>query len=161
MLGFYNILFAQEDTKIGINFGSRGTTQGAFYDYSDPETINIKVAVWGYVRYPGRYIIPFGTTSRDLLSYAGGPDANALLEKLKIYRVDEEGKDKIIELNYNKLLWEDDASYPIENIELQAGDVLLVPGEPRLFFREYLSIILSITSTLISLSILILNISRR
>ena len=32
------------------------------YDYSDPSSINIKVSVWGFLKYPGKYIVPQYTT---------------------------------------------------------------------------------------------------
>jgi len=51
--------FAQnEGIQIGSNLSARQTSQGGYYDYSDPQAVNIKVAVWGWVRYPGKYIIP-------------------------------------------------------------------------------------------------------
>ncbi len=40
----------------------RRNIYGGYYDYSDPESINIKVSVWGFVKYPGRYVIPEQTT---------------------------------------------------------------------------------------------------
>ena len=47
----------QEDYQLGLNPRYLGQNQGAYYDYSDPEGLNIKVAVWVYVKYPGRVII--------------------------------------------------------------------------------------------------------
>ncbi|MBK6680959.1 MAG: hypothetical protein IPG53_13500 [Ignavibacteriales bacterium] len=50
---------------------------------------------------------------------------------------------------------------PIDTIPtLQPGDILLLKGEPRFFFRDYFSIGLQILSAAISLVILILNITR-
>ena len=48
--------FAQEDDyQVGLNPNLIWQNQGAFYDYSDPGGLNIRVSVWGYVKYPGRY----------------------------------------------------------------------------------------------------------
>jgi len=150
------------DTKIGVDYGSlKMNPQGAVYDYSDPQSVNIKVAVWGNVKFPGRYIVPDYTNVKDLLSYAGGPTENALLEDLRIYRTKEDSTQEFISLNYNDLLWSKNPKKVSDAVQIKAGDVLLAPGEPRWFTRDYLSISLSIISTLISLSILILNIVRK
>jgi len=155
--------FAQSnDTKIGVDYGSlKMNPQGAVYDYSDPQSVNIKVAVWGNVKFPGRYIVPEYTNAKDLLSYAGGPTDAALLEDLRIYRTKEDSSQEFIAINYNDLLWSKEPKKVQPAPKIKPGDVLLVPGEPRWFTRDYLSISLSIISTLISLSILILNIVRK
>ncbi|MFA4923629.1 MAG: SLBB domain-containing protein [Ignavibacteriaceae bacterium] len=155
--------FAQSnDTKIGIDYGNlRQYTQGGYYDYSDPQSVNIKVAVWGNVRFPGRYIVPEYTNAKDLLSYAGGPTDAALLEDLRIFRMKEDSTQEFISFNYNDLLWSKEPKKVPAPPQIKAGDVLLAPGEPRWYTRDYLSISLSVVSTLISLSILILNIVRK
>ncbi len=150
-----------DDIRIGADIRALRQTQGAFFDYSDPEAINIKVAVWGFVRYPGRYIIPSHSNVRDLLSYAGGPTDAANLDDLRIFRIEEDSTESLIKFDYNDMLWEKDFSKQIYTPELIPGDILLVPGEPRLYFKDYFSIVLSVVSTLISLSILILNIVRK
>ena len=72
---FTSFSFAQNDIQVGSNIDQqRINSSGALFDYSDPTTVNIKVAVWGFVKYPGRYIIPAYSNVNDLLSYAGGPD---------------------------------------------------------------------------------------
>ena len=120
-------------------------------------TMNIKVAVWGYVRYPGKYIVPIQTTPNDLLSLAGGPTTDAELEDLRLYRtVGSDSLQQMIKFDLNDLLWEKDLLSTNKNIpSLQAGDILLVPGAPRYFFKDWLSIGLSIFSALISLAILL------
>lgn len=161
VLGVQN--FAQSnDTKIGVDYGSlKYNPQGAVYDYSDPQSVNIKVAVWGNVKFPGRYIVPDYTNAKDLLSYAGGPTDAALLEDLRIYRIKEDSSQEFISLNYNDLLWSKEPKKVPAAPQIKAGDVLLAPGEPRWYSRDYLAISLSIVSTLISLAILILNIVRK
>ena len=163
LLLFGSLNYAQSnDTKIGIDYGSlKMNPQGAVYDYSDPQSINIKVAVWGNVKFPGRYIVPEYTNAKDLLSYAGGPTQDALLEELRIYRTREDSTQEFIPLNYNDLLWSKNPQKVPVAPQIKAGDVLLAPGEPRLYTKDYLSISLSIISTLISLSILIINIVRK
>lgn len=156
-------LFAQEgNIKIGADVSQFRNTQGGFFDYSDPEAVNIKVSVWGFVRYPGRYLVPSYINVRDLLSYAGGPTDEAHLDDLRLFRVNTDSSQSLIKFNYNDLLWGESLTNHKEKIPtLTVGDVLLVPGEPRMYFRDYFNMTLSVVSTLISLSILILNIVKK
>lgn len=149
----------QGDTRFGADPRNLQRSPGAFYDYSDPEGLNIKVSVWGFVRYPGQYMVPDYSSVMDLLSYAGGPSDDADLEDIRVYRVKSE-EQELIKFNYNDLLWEKEVKNISPKGDLLAGDVLILPGEPRLYFRDYMSITLSVVSTLISLSILILNIAK-
>ena len=82
---FLTPLSAQEDIQIGSQKYSRVTTSG-FFDFSDPTGINIKVQIWGYVKYPGFYVIPARSALNDLISLAGGPTQDALLEDVRILR---------------------------------------------------------------------------
>lgn len=148
------------DIQIGSSLNQFRQSQGAFYDYSDPETINIKVAVWGFVRFPGKYIIPMNSTVNDLLSFAGGPTDDAHLDQLKLIRTGEDSVHAVMDLQYKDIMWDDEVSRLGNNPSVSAGDILVVPGEQRLYFKDYLSLTLSVVSTLISLAILILNISK-
>ena len=153
-----------KDYELGTSniFGRSVQQQGGFFDYSDPETVNIKVSVWGFVRFPGRYLVPIYTTPADLISLAGGPTTDANLYDLRIYRVNKDSTQQLIKFSYNDLLWEKALSTGKRTIpKLDASDILLVPGEPKLFFRENFSIWMSVISALVSLSILVLNIVRK
>lgn len=159
-----NALQAQiKDYELGADvMGMRYQTQGGYFNYSDPEAVNIKVAVWGWVRYPGKYTVPSYTTVSDLLSLAGGPTDAADLEDLRIYRVNEDSTQSMIKFNYNDLLYESKLESRYRKVpKLDAGDILVIPGEPRLYFRDHFSIWMSLFSVLISLTILVLNIIRK
>ncbi|MDR3627826.1 MAG: SLBB domain-containing protein, partial [Ignavibacteriaceae bacterium] len=84
--------FAQNE---GVQLGSslnqlRQAPQGGFFDYSDPQAVNIKVAVWGWVKYPGRYVIPSYSSINDLISYAGGPTDAARMENIRLMRLNKD-----------------------------------------------------------------------
>lgn len=152
-------IYAQ-DIRIGAS-ENRYNPQGGFYDYSDPRYVNIMVNIWGYVRFPGKYYVPENSKVIDLLSYAGGPTPDAFLDDIRLYRgtTNTEGSIKI--LDFDELMNKENPK--VQNLEaplLLPGDIILVPGEPKLYFRDYVSIYTSITSVLISLSILILNIAK-
>lgn len=152
-------IYSQIDQQIGRTQGQFNYYGGNFYDYSDPATINIKVSIWGYVRSPGKYVVPIYTTVPDLMSYAGGPVDQSDLDDVRIYRINQDGKEELIQLNYTDLLHETELNNQKVNPNIKAGDILIIPGSPKYYFRDYLSISLSIFSALVSLTILILNIT--
>lgn len=162
ILGYISISAQVKDYELGADvLGLRNNPQGGYFNYSDPEAININVSVWGWVKYPGRYKVPIYTTAIDLLSYAGGPSDAADLQDLRIYRLNADSTQSMIKFNYNDLVYESKLESRYRKIpRLEAGDVLVIPGEPRLYFRDHFSIWMSVFSVLISLSILILNIVR-
>lgn len=162
---FFFILLASninaQDDSYQLGSYSTYRSQGGFYDYSDPKSVNFTVSVWGYVRFPGRYLVPISTTVSDLLSYAGGPNADAQLDDLRIYRKGNNSDDNLIKFTYNDLLWEDNIEFQKRYVpDLQANDILMVPGTQRYFFRDYLSIFLSFLSAISTVVILILNLTK-
>lgn len=158
---FSNFLFSQiSDVQVGSTVTTRTSASGAYYDYSEPTSINIKVAVWGYVRNPGRYVVPSGINLMELLSYAGGPTIDAKLEDLRLFRPKSGGDQEIISINYQNLLWGDAPKGIYEFPEVLPGDVILVTGEPRFFFKDYFTLTLQIISTLISLTLFIITLSK-
>jgi protein involved in polysaccharide export with SLBB domain len=153
------LVFGQNgDIQIGSSLNQLRQSQGALYDYSDPESVNIRVAIWGFVKFPGKYIIPINSTVNDLLSLSGGPTDDAHLNELKLIRIAEDSSQVVVDLSYEDVMWDKEVKVFSRNRQITAGDILVVPGEQRLYFRDYLTISLSVVSTLISLSILILNI---
>jgi len=151
--------FAQDDVQIGRNLSNRTQTQGGLFDYSDPSGINIKVQLWGYVKYPGYYVIPSNSNLNDIISFAGGPLEDAMLNDIRIYRKDEKGDSKMTKYNINDLLWNDSLTTQIIFPDLRAGDIVLVPSEPRYFVREDVQFYLSITLALASITALIISIT--
>src|SRR3989304_1945231 len=148
---------AQEDIQIGsLKYDQR--YQSGFFDFSDPTGINIKVQLWGYVKYPGYYIIPARSSANDLISLAGGPTQDALMEDIRILRTNLDSSNTIYRYNYNDLLWGDEFNEPIKFPRLYAGDMIIVPGEPRYFVSPDITFSLSITTALASTAALILSI---
>jgi len=150
---------AQDDVQIGSNFRDRTQSQGGLFDYSDPAGFNIKVQLWGYVKYPGYYVVPANSSLNDILSYAGGPLEDAMMNDVRIYRQTETENEKLSRYNLNDLLWGDSLSTEIVFPKLNAGDVVLVPGEPRYFVREDVQFFVSITLALTTIAVLILSLT--
>jgi hypothetical protein len=138
----------------------RQNSQGGFYDYSDPQAVNIKVAVWGWVKFPGKYIIPTYSTVNDLLSYAGGPTDAARLENLRLMRMNADSSQTIINIKYSDLMMDLESRSLGKSPALQPNDVLLAIGEPRNYFRDYFSMALSVVSVIVSVATLIVVYTR-
>ena len=118
--------------------------------------------VWGYVRFPGQYIIPATSGVNDLLSLAGGPTQDANIDELKLFRINPDSSQTIIKFNYSDLLWNDNTlSRPLKIPKLHAGDILLVPGSPKWYAKDYVGVVLSIVSTLASIATLLVYIYKK
>src|ERR1035438_5706988 len=156
LIVFPIIISAQNnDIQIGSGLNKIGLTQGGLFDFSDPSSVNIKVSVWGFVKFPGKYVIPVYSKVNDLISYAGGPTEEARLEEMRIVRTDSSSSKQIIyNLNFNDFLMDPKFSVDSSVQSLKAGDVLLVSGSPRFYLRDYIGTVLSIISLVISLIIL-------
>ena len=156
------ILAQNEGVQIGSNPNSlRNNTQGGYFDYSDPQSLNIKVSIWGFVKYPGKYIVPEYSNVNDLLSYAGGPTDAARLENMRLMRFNKDSSQSVIDINYKDVLMDLATSDVTKAPGLEPGDVLLVTGEPRYYFRDYLSMGVSILSAVISITTLLVVIIKK
>jgi hypothetical protein len=153
----YTGIYAQSDIQIGT-LDSRAGQMGGVFDYSSSTSINIKVQLWGYVRYSGYYIVPLGTSINELISFAGGPLENARLDDVRVTKIKEGAQTKLIKYNYNDMVYEDEITSDIKFVRLEAGDIIVVPGEPRYYARENIAFYLGIVTTLASLTALILSI---
>ena len=161
LIGFVKLNAQTEGYKLGADVLGRYNSQSGFFDLSDPDAINIKVSVWGFVRYPGKYLVPIYTNVTELLSYAGGPTDAAHLDDLRLYRLNSDSTQQLIKLNYDDLMWATEIkSVKKKSANLEASDILIVPGAPRIYTREAVSLWVSIIAALTSLTILILNITK-
>lgn len=160
LLFFNSFISAQDKYQIGSDLKNPRQTQGGYFDYSDPSGINIKVQLWGYVKYPGYYVVPINSTISELFSYAGGPLVDAKLDDIRILKTLEDTTIIMNKLDYNDLMWEESLSKPIDFPKLSAGDIIVVPGEPRYFIRQDISFYLSILTAVISSAALIISITR-
>ena len=94
-------LSAQEkDYQIGLDPNFYRQTTGGYYDYSDPKGINIKVAIWGYVTYPGRYVIPVRSDNKDLFPYSGGIKENEFVDAFRIFIMRQDSSQCVLTEHY-------------------------------------------------------------
>jgi hypothetical protein len=141
------------------------TQSGSYFNYSDKNKVNIEVNIWGYVRNPGKYLIPKGCTVQDLISFAGGPMLESNLEDIRLLRPKNDSlginEDKVTKLNYNDLLWSENVNTKkLINPVLESGDILIFPGSPKYFFRDNVTLIASLASVLVSVLLLIITLKK-
>ena len=159
LISSLNVFGQITNEELGKSLG--GVSKPGLYDFSDPGAVNIKVAVWGYVSRPGKYIVPDYTTVSDLLSYSGGPSQEANMDDFRIYRVLASGKEEMVKFSYNDIIWgngmeERNSVLP----KLKASDILIVPGAPRLFFEDWFRLGMEVFSVIISIASLIILVNR-
>jgi hypothetical protein len=160
--GFVYFIKAQDDIQLGNPYGNLNTRyNGGLYDYSDPNKVNIKVQLWGYVRFPGYYIVPAGISVNEIISFAGGPTQDANIDDIRVSKIKPGTKTIMYRYNYNDLMWSDDLNTQINYVPIEAGDIVVVPGEPRYFGRENFQFLFSIFTSLTTLAILIINITKK
>ncbi len=147
----------QEDYQLGLSQRYMTQSQGAYFDYSDPDGLNIKVSLWGYVKYPGRYVIPQRSDIRDLISYAGGISDDSYLDEIRVYKILPDSTQQMLQFDYEDLWWNEELHKDLALYKMEAGDVLVIPGRPRLYWENYLTLGLSIVGVLLSLTTLIVT----
>ena len=76
-----------QDNKEKIGLEEIGKNGVNYYNYADKEKVNFEVSVWGYVKNPGRYLIPAGTTFLDLITFCGGPIVESKMDDVRLIRV--------------------------------------------------------------------------
>ncbi len=142
-----------ETKKIGVNY----------FNYSDPDKVNIEVIVLGGVKNPGKYLVPEGSTFLDVMSLSGGLINDRIGDNIKFIRPQEKsGKlkdDKVILLKYADLFADNSVGVVSKNNPvLQPGDVIAVPIKPELTFWENVKDISYVLTPLFSLGTLIITI---
>jgi hypothetical protein len=139
--------FAQLDANLGVS--KSGASSAAYYFISKPGEITMSINLWGYVRNPGRYEVPISTDIVQLLSYAGGPLAEADLASVKISRVvrREDGIRTVeFTVNLRHLDKLDDKARGLE-----PGDTIFVDS-PSFVWRDVFSILTTAAIILASIA---------
>jgi len=77
---------ARAQLESGLGASTSGASPAAYYYISKPGEITMNINVWGFVRNAGRYEVPISTDLVDLISFAGGPHADADLSSVKVSR---------------------------------------------------------------------------
>jgi hypothetical protein len=103
--------------------------------------VQIDVNLWGFVNSPGHYRVPGSTSLVELLSFAGGPSAQARLVDIRIVHADT-AQEKRVE-SYNLESYRDDGDLS-QNPLLVPGDTIIVSGRALDVFFQAIGIITNI-----------------
>jgi protein involved in polysaccharide export with SLBB domain len=113
---------AQLEGGLGPAAGS--VSSAAYYYISKTGEITMSINLWGLVQHPGRYEVPISTDLVQLISFAGGPMAEADMGEVKITRT-ERREDEIrrVEFTLNlKSLERLDS----QSLSLRPGDTIYI-----------------------------------
>lgn len=131
----------------GSFYQSAANQQSAGHDFISGAQVGdvlIKINLWGAVHKPGIHRVPSKTDLLSLMSYAGGPKDNAILDEITIKR--DVGKTrKLITVNLEELV--KGASH--HHIELAPNDVIVIPASKPLIGADTLAVI-GVTSIILS-----------
>ena len=120
-----------QETPSGGSGGSTGG--GAFYDFSMGKGFSMDVNVWGAVNKPGIYRVPASTRLVQIISFAGGPAAQANLAETKVVhdlRVDSTISLPLQTFNLQQFQLSADTSL---NPILYPYDTVIIPVDPDTF----------------------------
>ena len=103
---------------------------------SDSKEIKMYVNVWGEVNKPGRILVGSSNDLLKIISFAGGPNSDANLSKIKITRTDPITAKIIIHtVNLNKII-NSEISHPLEKIQIYPEDTIIISKKFSLNFLD-------------------------
>lgn len=70
----------------GLGPSLPSASAGSYYYVAKPGDLTMQINIWGQVRNPGRYEVSTSTDLVQVLSFAGGPTADAKLDEVKVTR---------------------------------------------------------------------------
>lgn len=111
----------------------------------EPGTVMMKVNLWGAVRKPGIHHIPVKTDLVALMSYAGGPNDNALIDEVTIKR-QQGNKQTKIKVDLSQLI-HGESTY---NLSLQPDDIIVIPAKEPWISQDTFTLAI-FTSTIASI----------
>jgi protein involved in polysaccharide export with SLBB domain len=123
----------------GISLSQPTYATPANFIVAKPGELSMQVNVWGLVNHPGRYEVSITTDLVQLVSYAGGPQADAKLDAVKITRFlkTESGISKAeIVVNLEDLYRTNEAS-----LILQPGDTIFMDHSNWTTIRDVISLV--------------------
>jgi len=153
-------LYAQKETRVGEDEIKKIGLN--YFNYSDPDKMNIEILVLGGVKNPGKYLVPEGTTVIDIIGLSGNLLREETADNIKLIRnAQKEGKltdNNIISLSYRDLFKDE----PLKSVNksnpiLIAGDILIIPITPEKTFWDYFLTVSAVVTPLVAIGTLIIS----
>jgi len=108
-------------------------------------SVLMRVNIWGAVGKPGIHHVPAKTNLINLLSYAGGPSKNAILDQVLIKRATSTSK-KNITVDVQELIEGANAT----NIPLEPNDIIVVNAE-KPWVSQNTAVLIGVISTIFTI----------
>ncbi len=115
------------------------STTASYYYIGKPGELTMQVNLWGYVKNPGRYEVPSSTDLVQLVSYAGGPTGDALMDQVKVTRIVR--KDSAVTRGEYLVNLEDLYTVDPNKLVLYPGDTIFIDHSGWMNTRDALLII--------------------
>ena len=130
---------AQSSSYLGVQ--KLNQERGAeFISGNLPGTVMMRVNLWGAVNRPGIHNIPVKTDLMTLISYAGGPKDDALLDEVIIKREIGQTR-KLIEVDVDELI----QGVSHHHVELAPNDIVVIPNDEPLIDKDTLAVVTMIS----------------
>lgn len=128
-----------------------GQTSPGYYRIVDqPGELTKKINLWGFINRPGRYEVPLSTNLIQLITYAGGPREYAEMDNIKVYRVLDNGKRKIVKVDLD-----DPAEASEEALNLFNEDTIVIEYSAVVSWREVFGLISGPLAMLASIALIV------
>jgi len=136
---------------------SRYSTGNEYMEGQEPGTVLMKVNLWGAVKKPGIHHIPVKTDLISLMSYAGGPNDNAIMDNVVIKR--QQGKQqKKITVDLAQVIHGENR----EDLTLQPDDIVVVEArQPMVSQDTFMLVVLASTVASTILTAILINHSNK
>jgi hypothetical protein len=139
----------------GVSLYQPSFATPANYSIAKPGELTMQVNIWGLVVHPGRYEVSIATDLIQLVSYAGGPEADARLDAVKVtrfLRTDNGVSKSELIVNLEDLYRINDSS-----IILQPGDTIYIERTNWSSIRDALSIVTTLAVLTATVTTVIYN----
>jgi hypothetical protein len=159
-------IFDTRPGKVG-DIGTSRSSIGAYYNFGSETGLNITVSLWGYVRNPGRYVIPSGSNLIEFLSFGGGPTEGANLSEVKIIRKvvgpDSSFTERTYVYNVQQIMERTTADRTTRGSlpPILPGDTVIVEGSPPVQWMNVVSIIAQVIWAVTSIVSVIVTLTRK
>ncbi len=111
----------------------------SYYYISKPGELTMQVNVWGSVRNPGRYEVGSTTDLIQLISYAGGPAADAKLDEVQITRF--QMSNGLRSISQYSVDLDHLATVDSSKLVLYPGDTIFIDRSGWTAFRDVLTVV--------------------
>lgn len=128
-----------QTSESGIAPALPHSTTASYYYIGKPGELTMQVNLWGFVKNPGRYEVPSSTDLVQLISYAGGPILDAIMDDVRVTRVVK--RDSALTRGEYRVNLEDLYKVDPNKLVLYPGDTIFIDHSSWISVRDALIVI--------------------